>query len=282
MPDVAGNPVTRQAAANTPMEEQVTDLLETVEDGVATLTLNRPEALNALSMEIRHGLLNALDRFADDHAVRCIVITGAGRAFCSGGDVKSMGARAAAGYEARARGIQFSNSIPMAMRKHPKVIIAMVNGVAAGAGMSLSLAADMRVAGESARFTTAFLKIGLSGDWGGTWTLTRLVGTAKARELYFLPDLISAAEALKLGIVNKVTPDDQLRAVTMEMARRIADMPSVAVAGMKRNLFAAETESFATVLDLEAFNQARCSQTEDHREAVAAFKEKRRPVFKGQ
>jgi 2-(1,2-epoxy-1,2-dihydrophenyl)acetyl-CoA isomerase len=282
MPDVAGNPVTRQAAANTPMEEQVTDLLETVEDGVATLTLNRPEALNALSMEIRHGLLDALDRFADDSAVRCIVITGAGRAFCSGGDVKSMGTRAAAGYEARARGIQFSNSIPMAMRKHPKVIIAMVNGVAAGAGMSLSLAADMRVAGESARFTTAFLKIGLSGDWGGTWTLTRLVGTAKARELYFLPDLISAAEALAFGIVNKVAPDNQLREVTMEMARRIADMPSVAVAGMKRNLFAAETESFATVLDLEAFNQARCSQTEDHREAVAAFKEKRRPVFKGQ
>jgi 2-(1,2-epoxy-1,2-dihydrophenyl)acetyl-CoA isomerase len=263
------------------VEEPVTDLLETIEDGVATLTLNRPEALNALSMDIRHGLLNALDRFADDNAVRCIVITGAGRAFCSGGDVKSMGERAAAGYEARARGIQFSNSIPMAIRRHPKVIIAMVNGVAAGAGMSLSLAADMRVAGASARFTTAFLKIGLSGDWGGTWTLTRLVGTAKARELYFLPDMIPAEQALALGIVNKVAPDGELRAVTMEMARRIADMPQVAVAGMKRNLFAAETESFATVLDLESYNQARCSQTEDHREAVTAFKEKRRPVFTG-
>jgi 2-(1,2-epoxy-1,2-dihydrophenyl)acetyl-CoA isomerase len=161
------------------------------------------------------------------------------------------------------------------------VIIGMINGVAAGAGMSLSLACDMRVAGKSARFTTAFLKIGLSGDWGGTWTLTRLVGPAKARELYFMPDLLPADEALALGIVNKVVEDDQLRAVTMDMARRIADMPQVAVAGMKRNLFAAETESFATVLDLEAFNQARCSQTEDHREAVAAFKEKRRPVFKG-
>jgi 2-(1,2-epoxy-1,2-dihydrophenyl)acetyl-CoA isomerase len=258
------------------------DLLESIEDGVAVLTLNRPEALNALSMGIRHGLVDAMERYADDSNVRCIVITGAGRAFCSGGDVKSMGERAAAGYEARARGIQFSNSIPMAMRKHPKVIIGMINGVAAGAGMSLSLACDLRVAGKSARFTTAFLKIGLSGDWGGTWTLTRLVGTAKARELYFMPDMVPADEALALGIVNRVAADDQLRATTMEMARRIADMPQVAVAGMKRNLFAAETESFATVLDLEAFNQARCSQTEDHREAVSAFKEKRRPVFKGQ
>jgi 2-(1,2-epoxy-1,2-dihydrophenyl)acetyl-CoA isomerase len=275
-------PPPAKLAANALPEDPMPDLLETIEDGIATLTLNRPEALNALSMDIRMGLLNALDRFADDSNVRCIIITGAGRAFCSGGDVKSMGTRAAAGYEARARGIQFSNSIPMAMRKHPKAIIAMVNGVAAGAGMSLSLATDLRVAGKAARFTTAFLKIGLSGDWGGTWTLTRLVGTAKARELYLMSDMVAADEALALGIVNKVTDDDRLRAVTMEMARRIADMPQVAVAGMKRNLFAAETESFATVLDLEAFNQARCSQTEDHREAVAAFKEKRRPVFKGQ
>lgn len=257
------------------------DLLEAIQDGVATLTLNRPEALNALSMDIRHGLLNALDRYADDDAVRCVVITGAGRAFCSGGDVKGMGERAARGYEARARGIQFSNSIPMAMRKHPKVIIAMVNGVAAGAGMSMSMACDMRIAGTSARFSTAFLKIGLSGDWGGTWTLTRLVGTAKARELFLLPDMVKSDEALALGIVNRVVTDDQLLAATMEIARRIADGPQVAIAAMKRNLFAAETESFATVLDHEAFNQARCSQTEDHREAVNAFKEKRKPVFKG-
>jgi len=259
----------------------VPDLLESIEDGVATLTLNRPEALNALSMGIRHGLLDALDRYADDANVRCIVITGAGRAFCSGGDVKGMGERAARGYEARARGIQFSNSIPLAMRKHPKVIIAMVNGVAAGAGMSMSMACDMRIAGASARFTTAFLKIGLSGDWGGTWTLTRLVGTAKARELFLLPDMVGADEARALGIVNRVAPDDQLRATTMEIAKRIADGPQVAIAAVKRNLFAAETESFPVVLDHEAFNQARCSQTEDHREAVAAFKEKRKPVFKG-
>ncbi len=257
------------------------DLLESIEDGVAVLTLNRPDALNALSMEIRNGLLSAMARYADDSNVRCIVITGAGRAFCSGGDVKGMGEHAARGYEARARGIQFSNTIPMAMHKHPKVIIGMINGVAAGAGMSLSLACDLRIAAKSARFTTAFLKMGLSGDWGGTWTLTRLVGTAKARELFLLPDMVSAEEALKIGIVNRVAEDADLRSATMEIARRIADMPPVAVAAVKRNLFAAETESFAVTCDHEAFNQARCSQTEDHLEAVAAFKEKRKPVFKG-
>ena len=257
------------------------DLLETIEDGVAILTLNRPEALNALSMDIRNGLIDALGRYADDSNVRCIVITGAGRAFSSGGDVKGMGERAARGFEARARGVQFSNSIPMAMRKHPKVIIAMVNGVAAGAGMSMALACDLRVAGRSARFTTAFLKIGLSGDWGGTWTLTRLVGTAKARELFLMPDMVGADEALKLGIVNRVAEDADLRSATMEIARRIADMPPIAVAAIKRNIFAAETESFAACLDHEAYNQARCSQTEDHREAVTAFKEKRKPVFTG-
>ena len=257
------------------------DLLESIDNGVATLTLNRPEALNALSMDIRNGMLAALNRYADDDEVRCVVITGAGRAFSSGGDVKGMGDRAARGLEARARGIQFSNSIPMLMRKHPKVIIAMVNGVAAGAGLSMALATDMRIAAKSARFTTAFLKVGLSGDWGGSWTLTRLVGTAKARELFFLPDLIGADEALRLGLVNRVVDDADLHAATMETARRIAEMPQIAVAATKRNLFESETGSFDTVLDMEAFNQARCSQTEDHREAVAAFKEKRKPVFKG-
>ena len=257
------------------------ELLESIENGVATLTLNRPEALNALSMEIRNGMIGALNRYAEDDSVRCIVITGAGRAFCSGGDVKGMGDRAARGLEARARGIQFSNSIPMAMRKHPKVIIGMVNGVAAGAGLSMSLACDMRIAARSARFTTAFLKVGLSGDWGGSWTLTRLVGTAKARELFFLPDIIGAEEALRIGLVNRVVDDAELHGATMEIARRIGEMSQIAVAATKRNLFESETGSFDTVLDMEAYNQARCSQTEDHREAVAAFKEKRKPVFQG-
>lgn len=274
-------PVNAKVALTNILEDSVPDLIETVEDGIAILTLNRPERLNALSMDIRTGLLDALERHGHDTAIGCIVITGAGRAFCAGGDVKSMGDRAAAGFEPRAAGIQFSNKIPRLMRTIPKTVIAMVNGVAVGAGLSLALAADLRVAGRSARFGTGFLKIGLSGDWGGSWTLTRLVGTAKARELYLLGDMISADEALAAGMVNRVADDAELHAATMAMARRIADMPQIAVGYTKRNLHAAETGDFQTVLDMEAFHQARCSQTEDHREAVTAFAEKRKPVFRG-
>jgi 2-(1,2-epoxy-1,2-dihydrophenyl)acetyl-CoA isomerase len=259
----------------------VPDLLESIEDGVATLTLNRPEALNALSMDIRYGLLEALDRLGQDENVGCIVLTGAGRGFCAGGDVKSMAERSASGFERRAAGIQFSGKVPLLMRQTPKVIIGMINGVAVGAGMSMAMACDLRVAARSARFGTGFLKIGLSGDWGGTWTLTQLVGASKARELYYLGDMVSAEEALSIGLVNRVADDAELREATMAIARRIADGPRVAMGYAKRNLHAAETESFATVIEMEAFNQARCSQTEDHREAVEAFKEKRKPTIKG-
>jgi len=257
------------------------DLIETVENGIATLTLNRPERLNALSMDIRISLLEALERLGHDKNVGCIILTGAGRGFCAGGDVKSMGERSATGFEQRAAGIQFSNRIPKLMRMIPKTIIAMVNGVAVGAGLSMALACDLRIAARSARFGTGFLKIGLSGDWGGSWTLTRLVGTAKARELYLLGDMISADEALAHGMVNRVADDADLLTATTAIARRIADLPQIAVGYTKRNLHAAETENFQTVLDMEAFNQARCSQTEDHREAVKAFAEKRKPAFSG-
>jgi 2-(1,2-epoxy-1,2-dihydrophenyl)acetyl-CoA isomerase len=188
-------------------EDTVPDLIETIEDGVAILTLNRPERLNALSMDIRTGLLEALERLGHDNTVGCIVLTGAGRGFSAGGDVKSMGERSAAGFEPRAAGIQFSNRIPMLMRTIPKAVIAMVNGIAVGAGLSMALACDLRIAARSARFGTGFLKIGLSGDWGGSWTLTRLVGTAKARELYFLGDMITADQALAYGMVNQVAED---------------------------------------------------------------------------
>lgn len=257
------------------------DLLETIEDGVATLTLNRPEALNALTMDMRHGLIEALERLGADNSVGCIVLTGSGRGFCAGGDVKSMGERSASVFETRAAGIQFSNTIPALMKKVPKVIIGMINGVAVGAGMSMAMACDLRVAARSARFGTGFIKIGLSGDWGGTWTITQLVGTAKARELFFLGDMVDAEEAQSIGLVNRVAPDEELLTTTMSMARRVAAAPRIALGYAKRNLNAAETEPFATVLDMEAFNQARCSQTEDHREAVRAFKEKRKPVFQG-
>ena len=257
------------------------DLLETVEDGIATLTLNRPENLNALSDGIRLGLRDSLSRLGADTAIGCIVLTGAGRGFCAGGDVKTMGSRSAKVFEERAASIAQSGVVPMLMHTTPKPIIGMINGVAVGAGLSMAAACDIRIAARSARFGTGFIKIGLSGDWGGTWTLTRLVGTAKARELFFTGDMIDAEEALRIGLVNKVVDDSELLSATMTMARRIASMPHLALGYTKKNLAAAETGDFATSIDMEAFNQARCSQMEDHREAVLAFKEKRKPVFTG-
>ena len=257
------------------------DLLETIEDGVAILTLNRPENLNALSEDIRLGLLESLHRLGADDAIGCIVLTGAGRGFCAGGDVKTMANRSARGFEERAAGIAQSGRIPMLMHNTPKVIIGMINGVAVGAGLSMAAACDLRIAARSARFGTGFIKIGLSGDWGGTWTLTRLVGTAKARELFFTGDMIDADEAHRIGLVNQVADDTQLLATTLTLAHRIAAMPRIALGYTKRNLAVAETGDFQTSLDMEAFNQARCSQLEDHREAVQAFKEKRKPIFQG-
>jgi 2-(1,2-epoxy-1,2-dihydrophenyl)acetyl-CoA isomerase len=258
------------------------DLLEAIENGVAWLTLNRPERLNALTGEMTQGLTEALQRFATDPEVGCVVITGAGRGWCSGGDVKSMESRGRdQSVEDRVEGLHRAHQLPLLMRNCPKPIIAMINGPVAGAGLGLALACDLRVAGKSARFGTAFVRIGYSGDYGGTWSLTRLVGTAKARELYLLGDVIDAETAHSLGMVNKLVDDSALRDETMTLARRLADGPRVALGYIKKNLFAAETEPFQTVLDLEAEHQARCAFTEDHKEAVAAFNEKRRPVFKG-
>ncbi|HVH81838.1 MAG TPA: enoyl-CoA hydratase [Stellaceae bacterium] len=258
------------------------DLLEAIENGVAWLTLNRPERLNALSPEMTGSLTEALNRLATDHEVGCIVVTGAGRGWCSGGDVKTMESRGRdQTVEDRAEGLRRSHQLPLLMRNCPKVIIGMINGPVAGAGLGLALACDLRIAGRAARFGTAFVRIGYSGDYGGTWSLTRLIGTAKARELYMLGDVIDAEEAHRLGMVNRLIDDDELRDETMTLARRIADGPRVALGYIKKNLFAAETEPFQTVLDLEAAHQARCAFTEDHKEAVAAFVEKRRPVFKG-
>lgn len=257
------------------------DLIETVEDGIAILTLNRPENLNALSDDIRVGLRDALTRLGADNAIGCIILTGAGRGFCAGGDVKTMGSRSAKVFEERAAGILQSARVPMLMHETPKPIIGMINGVAVGAGLGMAAACDIRIAARSARFGAGFIKIGLSGDWGATWLVTRLVGTAKAREMFFTGDLIDADEAARIGLVNKVVDDRELLATTMAMAKRIASMPHLALGYTKKNLATAEVGDFATSIDMEAFNQARCSQMEDHREAVLAFKEKRKPVFTG-
>ena len=248
--------------------------------GVLTLTLNRPDVLNAFDAAMHRALAAGLKE-ARDPDVRTVVITGAGRGFCAGGDVKTMPARTAQGFEERVEGLRRMHQLPMLLRTMPKVVIAMVNGPAVGAGLGLAMACDLRIAGRSARFGTGFAGVGYSGDFGGSWTLTRLVGTAKARELYFLGDIIDAEAAHSLGLVSRVVEDDALRDETTALARRIADGPRIAYGYMKRNLFAAETEPLAAVLEMEAVHQARAAMTEDHLEAARAFAEKRRPVFKG-
>ncbi len=260
------------------------DLLESIKDGVAVLTLNRPERLNAMSHAMLAGLLEALPRLADDPAVGVVVLTGAGRGFCAGGDVKAMAEgteMAGTTLEERAQGLRGSMEVSRWLHEMPKPTIAMVRGAAAGAGLSLALACDLRVAGDSARFATAFARVGYSGDFGGSYFLTRLVGTAKARELYYTAEIVDAAQALALGLVNRVVPDARLEEEAMALARRIADGPRVALRYMKRNMNAAETGTLKDLLDLEAWHHTRTGMTEDHREAARAFVEKRDPVFKG-
>jgi 2-(1,2-epoxy-1,2-dihydrophenyl)acetyl-CoA isomerase len=260
----------------------VPELLETIEDGVATLTFNRPERMNALSTPIMEGLLQGLPRLAGDPAVKVVILTGAGRAFCAGGDVKSMaeGGEQRSVAEATAR-LRSRMEVSRILHELPKPTIAMINGPAAGAGLALALACDLRIAGASARLVTAFVRVGFSGDFGGSYFLTRLVGTARARELYFTGRPVDADEALSLGLVNRVVADEELASVTMELARSLAQGPAIALSLMKRNMNCAENGSLAELLDMEAANQIQTGRTEDHREAAKAFVEKRRPIFVG-
>lgn len=262
----------------------MSDLLEVVKDGVAVLTLNRPDRLNAMSAAMLDAMLEALPRLADDGNVGVVVLTGAGRAFCAGGDVKAMaqGREFAGGtLEERASALRSSMEVSRWLHEMPKPTIAMVRGAAAGAGLALAMACDLRIAADSARFATAFARVGYSGDFGGSFFLTRLVGTAKARELYYTADILSAEQALGLGLANRVVPDGQLEEDTMALARKLAAGPRVALRYMKRNMNAAESGSLKELLDLEAWHHTRCGMTEDHREAARAFVEKREPSFRG-
>jgi 2-(1,2-epoxy-1,2-dihydrophenyl)acetyl-CoA isomerase len=258
------------------------ELLETVTDRVATLTLNRPDRLNALSTPMLDGLLEALPRLGADPNVAVVVLTGAGRGFCAGGDVKSM-AEGSSQLELddavqRLRGRM---EVSRLLHEIPKPTIAMINGPAAGAGLAMALACDLRVAAESARLITAFAKVGFSGDFGGSYFLSRLVGTGKARELYYLGEPLDAAAALALGVVNTVVPDFELLDATTALARRLAGGPGIALGLMKKNFNAAESGTLSELLDLEALHQVSTARTEDHQEAARAFVDKRSPVFKG-
>jgi len=260
------------------------DLLESIKDGVGVLTMNRPERLNALSPAMLDALAEALPRLSEDPAVGAIVLTGAGRAFCAGGDVKAMAEGTEASgvtLEERAQDLRRHMEVSRWLHELPKPTIAMVRGAAAGAGLSLALACDMRVVGETACFATAFARVGYSGDFGGSYYLTQLVGTAKARELYFTADILDAAQALALGLVNRVVPDARLEDEAVALATRLARGPRIAYRYMKRNMNAAEHGSLAELLDLEAWHHSRCGMTEDHREAARAFVDKREPVFRG-
>ncbi|MEE9280474.1 MAG: enoyl-CoA hydratase [Myxococcota bacterium] len=262
-------------------------LLCSLEERVATITLNRPEKRNALSDELTPALRGVLLEVERDPRVGCVVITGAGSAFCAGGDVSGMaagGSRAPGprpSLEQAIRELQHrQETLTLRLHELAKPTIAALPGPAAGAGLSIALACDLRIAAESAFITTAFVNIGLSGDYGGSWLLTGLVGTAKAKELYYTADRVSAAECLRLGLVNRVVPDAELRAETEVLARRIARGPLPALRFMKENLNRATTADLKTCLAMEADRMVRCAQTEDHREAVRAFLEKRAPEFK--
>ena len=263
-------------------------LLETHSDGVATLTMNRPEARNALTGEMQAALAEAINRVAHDPKVRAVVLTGAGGAFCAGGDVKGFAADTSRGsggsgfnLEQRAHGLRSSMDVVRILHEMPKPTLAVIPGPAAGAGLSLALACDLRIATTDAKLTTAFSKVGLAGDYGGSYFLTHLVGAAKTRELYFTADVITGAEALALGIVNKAVPANELAQVAGDYARYLAGLPTVAIGYMKRNLNAAEHATLSEVLDLEALHMVRTMMTDDHKAASQAFVQKAKPVFAG-
>lgn len=258
-------------------------LLYEVQDRIATLTLNRPERLNALGDTLREDLHDAVVKSTDDPDVRVLVITGAGRGFCSGGDVKSMNER-----DREGRGSSLMEKVApsrdqtiLAMRDCPKPVIAAVNGAAAGAGFNLALACDLRIASSAARFTQAFVRRGLHPDWGGTYFLPRIVGTAKACELIFTGDSIDAAEALRLGIVNAVVEPEALMAKTYELARKLADGPPIAIRLAKRAIYHNQDVDLRAGLEYETYAQNVCRETEDSKEGVKAFVEKRAPKFRG-
>lgn len=258
-------------------------LLYAVQDRIATLTLNRPERLNALGDTLREDLLDAVHKAAADPDVRVLIVTGAGKGFCSGGDVKAMSERDQAGQSSSLdeQVAPLRDRVILAMRDCPKPVIAAVNGAAAGAGMNLALACDMRVASTAAKFVQAFVKRGLHPDWGGSWFLPRIVGTAKACELIFTGDTIDAAEALRLGIVNAVAAPEDLMAKATELARKIAGGPPIAIRLAKRGIYRNMESDLRGGLEYETFAMNLCRQTEDSKEGVKAFMEKRAPSFKG-
>ncbi len=247
---------------------------------IATITLNRPEARNALDLVMRRELLAALDEVEADPQARVLVLTGAGGHFCAGGDVKTMRTRRQTAAEGRQR-VESLNRMVLRLVDFPRPTIAQVDGFAVGAGCNLALCCDLIVAADRARFGEVFGKIGLVPDGGGTWLLSRVVGLARAKELIFTADIVDAAEAQRIGLVNRVVPAADLPAETRRIAERIAAGPPLALRLAKQMVNRAATSDLAGALDAEAGAQAIAITSEDHQEGLAAFFEKRAPRFTG-
>ena len=260
-----------------------TVLYET-DGAIATVTLNRPDRLNAMNKELIVAMVETMERASSDPAIRVLILTGAGRGFCAGGDLAGFADgefKEEQAIETKIADLRQSMRTSQRLRESSFVSIAAINGACAGAGLSWALACDLRYAAQSAKFSTAFLNAGLSGDFGGTFSLTQIVGTAKARELYLLSDRFSAADAERLGIVSEAVPDEDLLAHVRGKALQMADAAPVALRCIKQNLNDATKLSMSEAMDNEADRHSRCGTTEDNTEAAKAFLEKRKPSFKG-
>lgn len=262
----------------------MTSILTDHRDGrLLTLSFNRPERRNALSPELGEALVAALRKAADDDAVGAVLLRGEGGTFCVGGDVKSFAAGYFGDASAAEREARLRRNMEAARLLHDmeKPTIAAISGAAAGAGLALALACDLRVAGRTAKLTTAFGKVGLPGDYGGSYFLTRLLGSAKARELFLLSPMLTGEDALAIGLVTRVTDDESVDETARQIALGLAHGPSIALGYMKQNLNLAEAADLGAMLDAEAERQTRAMQTEDHKEGSRAFVEKREPRFCG-
>lgn len=253
-----------------------------VRDRVATLTLNRPEAKNALTMDMKEALYVAVRDLEDDPDVGCLLLTGAGDAFSAGGDTKRMQKEGKPPVmEDRQRQLRWEHELPRMLHRGSKPTIAALPGAAAGAACSIALSCDLRIASEKAFLLTSFTRLGLSGDYGGTWFLTQLVGPAKAREIYFTAERVDAETGLALGVFNRVVPPEQLADEAFALAAKIAAGPPIALRWMKQNLNRALEADLETCLRYEADRMVRGALTDDYVEAVAAFAERRAPAFRG-
>lgn len=258
------------------------NILFSKEEGIGTLTLNRPDSLNALGGNMRQEILAALEAAVADDEIRVIVITGTGKGFCAGGDVKEF----VSGTSQTETQLPFDqrparDKIVLLLQATGKPVIASVNGVAAGGGCNLALACDMRIASDRARFGEVFVRRGIHPDWGGIWFLPRIVGYAKAAELIFSGEVIDAAEALRIGLVNRVVPHEELAAATHEFALKLAKNAPIPIALAKKFLQQFSRLDLGQALDHERFAQEICQHTEDRVEGMKSFVEKRPPVFKG-